>query len=105
VLNSLGGVLQRLGKFQEAAEALTKARDLEDRLGNERGQAMVLNSLGGVLQRLGKFQEAADALERSKTISEQMGDDRGHAMVSTAWAGCCSGSDELRRRTNPSPRV
>jgi hypothetical protein len=47
-LNSLGGVLQRLGKFQEAADALTKAGEIEERLGNERGQAMVLNSLGGV---------------------------------------------------------
>ena len=39
--------------------------EIEERLGNDRGQAMVLNSLDGVLQRLGKFPEAADALERS----------------------------------------
>ena len=54
-------------KLQERAyaDALTKAGEIEERLGNDRGQAMVLNSLGGVLQRLGKFPEAADALERS----------------------------------------
>jgi tetratricopeptide (TPR) repeat protein len=45
-LNTYGGVLHRLGKFPEAADALAKAGDIEQRLGNERGQAMVLNSLG-----------------------------------------------------------
>ena len=34
-----GGVLQRLGKLEEAAEVLVKAGDIEKRLGNDRGRA------------------------------------------------------------------
>ena len=86
-LNTYGGVLQRLGKFQEAADALERSHDLLEQQGDERGQAMVLNSLGGVLQRSGKFQEAADALERSYDLLEQQGDERGQAMVLNSLGG------------------
>jgi tetratricopeptide (TPR) repeat protein len=87
LLNTYGGALQRLGKFQEAADALERSKAISEQLGDERSLAMVLNSLGGVLQRLGKFQEAADALERSKAISEQLGDERGLAMVLNSLGG------------------
>ena len=87
VLNSLGGVLQRLGKFSEAADVLQQSAELEDRIGNVRGRGMVLNSLGGVLQRLGKFDDAADALRRSLTISEQLKDERSLAMVLNSLGG------------------
>jgi tetratricopeptide (TPR) repeat protein len=76
-------------KLQERAyaDALTKAGEIEERLGNDRGQAMVLNSLGGVLQRLGKFPEAADALTKAGEIEERLGNDRGQAMVLNSLGG------------------
>jgi tetratricopeptide (TPR) repeat protein len=87
VLNSLGSVLQRLGKLQEASNALVKASGIEKHLGNERGEAMVLNSLGGVLQRMGKFQQAADTLMKASEIEERLGNERGRAIVLNSLGG------------------
>ncbi|HEY2295109.1 MAG TPA: tetratricopeptide repeat protein, partial [Thermoanaerobaculia bacterium] len=86
-LNTYGGALQRLGRFEEAADALQRSRTIWEEIGDQRGLAMVLNSLGGVLQRLGRFEEAADALQRSRTISEEMGDQRSLAMVLNSLGG------------------
>ena len=87
VLNSLGGVLQRQGKFEEAATAFQRSYDLLVKLGDDRGQAMVLNSLGGVLQRQGKFEEAAETLEKSADIEERLGNKRGQAIVLNSLGG------------------
>jgi len=84
VLNSLGGVLQRQGRFDEAVDAFQRSSAIEEQLGNLRGLAMVLNSLGGVLQRQGRFDEAVDAFQRSYALLVELGDDRGQAMVHTA---------------------
>jgi tetratricopeptide (TPR) repeat protein len=63
-LNSLGGVLQRQGKFDQAVSAFQKSYDISERLDDDRSLAMVLNSLGGVLQRQGKFDEAVSAIQK-----------------------------------------
>ena len=86
-LNSLAGVLQRQGKFDDAADALRRSHELLKAQGDERGQAMVLNSLGGLLQRLGKFDDAADAFRRSVAIGEQLNDQRHLAMVLNSLGG------------------
>ena len=86
-LNSLGGVLQRQGKFDQAVDAFQGSAGIEQRLGNQRGQAMVLNSLGGVLQRQGKFDQAVDAFQRSCDLEVKLGDDRGQAMVLNSLGG------------------
>jgi tetratricopeptide (TPR) repeat protein len=86
-LNTYGGALQRLGRFQEAADALERSKAISEQMGDERSLAMVLNSLGGVLQRLGKFQEAADALERAKEIAERMDNQVTLAMVLNSLGG------------------
>jgi tetratricopeptide (TPR) repeat protein len=83
----LGGVLQRLGKFPEAADALERSKTISEQMGDERSLAMVLNSLGGVLQRLGKFPDAADALQRSHDLLKAQGDRRGQAMVLNSLGG------------------
>ena len=87
VLNSLGGVLQRQGKFEEAAETLEKSADIEERLGNKRGQAIVLNSLGGVLQRQGSFDKAIDAFQKSLLIEDGLGNEHGQAKVLNSLGG------------------
>jgi tetratricopeptide (TPR) repeat protein len=84
VLNSLGGVLQRLGRFDEAVDAFQRSYALLVEQGDDRGQAMVLNSLGGVLQRLGRFDEAVDAFQRSIAIGEALRDRRHLAMAHTS---------------------
>ncbi|HEY0074209.1 MAG TPA: tetratricopeptide repeat protein, partial [Abditibacteriaceae bacterium] len=83
VLNSLGGVLQRLGRLNEAANTLQRGRDLSVALGDVRGQAMILTTLGGVLRRLERLEEASDVLKQAALIEEQLGNARGQAMVLT----------------------
>ena len=86
VLNSLGGVWQRQGKFDEAVDAFRRSYDLLMAVGDSRGQAMILNSLGGVLQRQGKFGAAADAFRKSYDLTA-VGDSRGQAMILNSLGG------------------
>jgi len=86
-LNTLGGVFQRQGRFEEAVDAFQRSYAISEELGDERGQAMVLNSLGGVLQRQGRFDEAEEAFWRSYSISEELGDQRSLAMVLNSLGG------------------
>jgi tetratricopeptide (TPR) repeat protein len=86
-LNSLGGVYQRLGRFEEAVAAFTKSAEIEEKSGSERGQAMILNSLGGVFQRLGRFEEAVAAFTKSAEIGEKLNDHRHLAMVLNSLGG------------------
>jgi len=116
VLNSLGGVLQRQGRLEEAEKAFTRSLEIGEKLGDERGLgmvgrleeaekaftrsleigekigdekhlAMVLNSLGGVLQRQGHLEEAEKAFTRSADIEVKLGDERGLGMVLNSLGG------------------
>jgi tetratricopeptide (TPR) repeat protein len=49
-LNTLGGILMRQGKFDEAVGVFKRAIEIEEQLNNQEGLAMVLNSLGGLLR-------------------------------------------------------
>ncbi len=80
-LNTLGGVLQRMGKFDDAADVFRRSAGLEEKLGNERGQAIVQNSLGSVLQRMGRFEDAVDAFRTSYGMEEKLNNLRGQAVV------------------------
>jgi tetratricopeptide (TPR) repeat protein len=84
VLNSLGGVYQRQGRFEEAVAAFERSYTISEELGDQRSLAMVLNSLGGVYQRQGQFEEAVAAFERSVRIGEELDDNRHLAMVHTS---------------------
>jgi len=81
VLNSLGGVLQRQGRFPEAVDAFQRSYELEVELGNEPGQAKALTSLGGVYQRQGKLDESITFLKNGLGIEEKLGNKRGQAMI------------------------
>ena len=80
-LNTLGGLQQRQGRFEEAAETFQRSAAIEEHLGNLRGQAKVLNSLGGVLQRQGNFEAAAKAFRQSAEIEATIENTHGQAMV------------------------
>src|SRR5258708_17685837 len=87
VLNSLGGVYQRQGKFEEADKAVRESQVMSEELTDQRSLAMVLNSLGGVYQRQGKFEEAGKALRESQELLVVLGDERGQAMVLNSLGG------------------
>jgi tetratricopeptide (TPR) repeat protein len=93
VLNSLGGVLQRQGKFDEAVDVFRRSYDLLLEMRDRRGQAMVLNSLGGALHRRRKYDEAGDAFRRSIAIGDELGDQRHLAMVHTAYGNALLKTD------------
>jgi tetratricopeptide (TPR) repeat protein len=87
VWNSLGGVYQREGNFDKAADALDRSYKLRIALDDERGQAMVLNSLGGVYVRQGKYNDAVQAFQQCYTISEKINDTFTLAMVLNSLGG------------------
>ncbi|HEV2882013.1 MAG TPA: tetratricopeptide repeat protein [Pyrinomonadaceae bacterium] len=80
-LNTLGGLQQRQGRFEEAAETFQRSAAIDEHLGDLRGQAKVLNSLGGVLQRQGNFEAAAKVFRRSAEIEATIENTHGQAMV------------------------
>ena len=86
-LNILGGILVRLGNFNEAVEVLQRSAAINETQNDRRGLAKVLNSLGGVLQRVGRFDKAEDAFKRSADIEHQLGNRRGQAMVLNSLGG------------------
>ncbi|HSK77561.1 MAG TPA: tetratricopeptide repeat protein, partial [Thermoanaerobaculia bacterium] len=83
VLNSIGSVLHRLGRFDDALGAFQKGRAISEELNDQRGLAMILNSVGGTLQRLGRSAEALDSFQRSLSIGKALHDDRHLSMVYT----------------------
>ncbi len=78
---------QSLGNLDEARDALEQSLEIERRLKNERGEAMVLNSLGGVLRDLGRMDEARDAFEQSLEIGRRLRDERSEMMVLNSLGG------------------
>ncbi len=100
VLNSLGGVLQRQGKFDEAVDAFQRSYDLLVKVGDDHGKAMVLNSLGGVLQRQGKFDEAVSAFQKSYDISERLDNKLSLAMVNFGMGKMYLEEDKLEEARN-----
>jgi tetratricopeptide (TPR) repeat protein len=99
-LTTFGGVLQRLGKFNEAVELFKRSYELEKKLGNEQGEAMVLNSLGGALQRQGKLKEAVKAFEKSYELLVKHKDEHGQAMVLTLWGKALLSHNETEKSIN-----
>ncbi|ODH02278.1 hypothetical protein A4S05_24965 [Nostoc sp. KVJ20] len=80
-LNTLGGILMRQGKFDEAVRVFKRAVGIEEQLNNQEGLTIILNSLGGLLRRQGSLNEAEEILNRSYAISEQLNDKRHTAFV------------------------
>jgi tetratricopeptide (TPR) repeat protein len=68
LLNGLGQVYGRVGRFAEARPYLAEALLIRRRLGNRAGEAAVLNSLGLLHADHGDFEEALGYLSRSHAI-------------------------------------
>jgi len=70
VLNTLSGVLEQMGRLEEALEALERALAITEDQKDFRQLVIVLNSLGGVLQQLDRPEEALEALQRARAEAE-----------------------------------
>jgi tetratricopeptide (TPR) repeat protein/nucleoside phosphorylase len=79
-LSSLGGVLQKQGKFEEAIAAFQRQITIEETLNDQKSLAITLNRLGGLLEQQGRVDEAITAFERRITISEALNDQRQSAI-------------------------
>ena len=97
-LNTLGGVLQRLGRFDEAASALERSLEFLMKQRDERGQAMVLNSLGGCCSGSDASTRRPPRCSVVKRSRKSWVIDAVWEWCSTVWAGCCSGSGGSTRR-------
>ncbi|NEO00690.1 MAG: tetratricopeptide repeat protein, partial [Moorea sp. SIO3I7] len=75
VRSSVGGVLQKQSKLEEAQQAFERQIEIAKTLNDQSQLAIGLNCLGGVLQEEGKLEEAQQAfelqIEISKTINDQ----------------------------------
>lgn len=92
--------MQRQGKFEESVRAFEKSIELDEKLRNERGQAMVQNSPGGLLQRMGRLDEAVRVFEKSYELLVKLKDVRGQAMVHTAFGKALSRSRDRIDKEN-----
>ncbi|RUT03942.1 hypothetical protein DSM106972_048560 [Dulcicalothrix desertica PCC 7102] len=73
-LNTLGSIVMRQGKFDEAVSNFKRALEIEERLNNQEGLTIALNCLGGLLRRQGNLSEAEEVFKRSYAISEELND-------------------------------
>jgi serine/threonine protein kinase/Flp pilus assembly protein TadD len=67
-LNSLGLVLNGLGRYPEAETILRRAASLHEQIGNTRSLAIVCSSLGQVLRAMGRLDDAAMSFQRSREL-------------------------------------
>jgi len=65
VLNSLGSVLQRQEKYDQALQVFQQSLRIEQERNDKQGQGVVWNSIGEVYQRQGNLELASDAFQRS----------------------------------------
>ncbi|WP_326577291.1 tetratricopeptide repeat protein [Streptomyces sp. NBC_00481] len=80
--NNLGLALRRMGRVEEAVEALTRARDLCQASGDSVREAGAWNNLGLALRRMGRVEEAVDAHTRARDLYQAAGDRHREA---SAW--------------------
>jgi len=81
VLHSLGQVLKRQRRLDEAEDILRRSQAISEELNDPQSLAMVLNSLGGVLERQQKWHDAEKILRRSYDLAQKLEDQRGQAII------------------------
>jgi tetratricopeptide (TPR) repeat protein len=80
-MRSLGDVLTRLGRFEEAVAQLEQALALSRALGDRHGEASGLVGLAGVHRDRGQPRAALRRLAQAEPIFRELGDDRGRTEV------------------------
>ncbi|MEU4164712.1 tetratricopeptide repeat protein, partial [Actinoplanes sp. NPDC026670] len=74
VLNSLGFINGRLGRHDEAAEQLLRARESFQRVGDRIGEGRTLGNLGTVESARGRLQRSADYQTQALEVFLSVGD-------------------------------
>jgi tetratricopeptide (TPR) repeat protein len=74
VLNHIGAVYDRLGRYNEALESYQQALSQAGDVGNRPGQSTILNNIGAVYDRLERYNEALDVYQQALTIAREVGD-------------------------------
>jgi tetratricopeptide (TPR) repeat protein len=80
-MRSLGDVLTRLGRFEEAVAQLERALTLSRALGDRHGEASCLVGLAGVHRDRGQPRAALRRLDQAEPIFRELGDHRGQTEV------------------------
>jgi tetratricopeptide (TPR) repeat protein len=73
-LNSLGGVLQKQRRFEEAIYVLEQEVKIEEEINDQKSLAIILNRLGRLFQRQGRIEQAIAAFERQIDIAKTLND-------------------------------
>jgi tetratricopeptide (TPR) repeat protein/class 3 adenylate cyclase/tRNA A-37 threonylcarbamoyl transferase component Bud32 len=81
VLNQLGIVEWRLGRYTQALERYRRALEIFRREGDRRHEGLMLNSIGATLRMLDRREEAAAVLLQAEAVHRESGEEllRGHA--------------------------
>jgi len=73
-LNSLGGILQKQGKLEEAIVTFERQIKIAESLNDQQSLSIGLNCLGGLFQQQGRLEEAIVIFERQIKIDESLND-------------------------------
>ncbi|WP_121181506.1 BTAD domain-containing putative transcriptional regulator [Nocardiopsis sp. Huas11] len=68
------------GRFDEALDFLSEARDLLESIGDDRGIIRALANLGMVYERVGRFADSGEAIQGVLAFAEKLGDTQLEAM-------------------------
>jgi tetratricopeptide (TPR) repeat protein len=84
-------------RFPESRAHFSRAAELFEAAGHDRGQAVALNGLGTVSRELGEHATALPQINRALEVLDRLGDDAGvaHAYYSLGYAHRELGDDEL----------
>ena len=80
VVGSLGILQMRLGNWEQAETSFQRSLELNQKHGNNLGEAMCLSNLGGVYQRRGDWDQAEKAFDESLKLHRELSDRHGEAM-------------------------
>jgi tetratricopeptide (TPR) repeat protein len=83
LLNSLGILEWKGGRYEQALERYREALEIFERLDDPAHAGLLLNSIGATLRPLGRLDEAAETLTRALELHERSGEEtlRGHALA------------------------
>ena len=79
MLQSLGVVCVRLGRYAESIAHLERALPLAERIGNKPLQGHVLRNIAFVSRRIGNYQHAQESLRKALALAKDMGTDNREA--------------------------
>lgn len=80
-LNTIGNVYQNAGKYQEAIESHRKALNIQEKIGDNRGQANSYSGIGLVYDLIGEDSLGLEYQLRALKLSKLVGDRKGEAVA------------------------